>query len=393
MTVGAMLGQRKDRVPHVIYYASKTLDNAQANYSTVEKELLSIVFALDKFRQYLLGSKVIVYSDHAAIRYLLAKKDSKPRLIRWVLLLQEFDIEIMDKSGKSNLVADHLSRIVSPDDSTPIHDAFPDENLFSAKVSPWYAYIVNYIVKNQFPPYLTRWQKNKIKKEAKRYVWDEPYLWKYCANQLIRQCVDQHEVPSILTFCHSYACGGHFGPQRTARKVLESGFYRPSIFRDSYVFYASCDKCQKMGSLSSKNQMPLNPILVCEIFDVWCIDFMGPFPSSSSFNYILLAVDYVSKWVEAKATRTNDSKVVIDFLNANIFSRFGVPKALISDRGTYFFNRMLGSVLKKYGVTHKVSMAYHPQTNRQAGVSNRKIKGILEKKNYEYNKERLEYTS
>ena len=187
---------------------------------------------------------------------------------------------------------------------------------------------------------------------------------------MIRRCVDQYEVPSILTLCHSYACGGHFGPQRTARKVLESGFYWPSIFHDSYVFCSSCDKCQRMGSLSSKNQMPLNPILVCEIFDVWGIDFMGPFPSSSGFIYILLAVDYVSKWVEAKATRTNDSKVVIDFLKANIFSRFGVPKALISDRGTHFCNRMLGSVLKKYGVTHKVSTSYHPQTNGQAEVSN-----------------------
>nr|KAJ0206415.1 hypothetical protein LSAT_V11C500236480 [Lactuca sativa] len=214
--IGAILGQRKDRVPHVIYYASKTLDSAQANYSTTEKELLSIVFVLEKFRQYSLGSK--------------------------------------DKSGKSNLVADHLSRIVSPDNSTPIHDAFPDENLFSAK------------------------------------------------------------------FPH-----------------------------------------------------------VCVIFDIWGIDFMGPFPLSLGFTYILLVVDYVSKWVEAKATRTNDSKVVIDFLKGNIFSRFGVPKALINDRGSHFCNCMLGSVFKKYGVTHKVSTSYHPQTNEQAEVSNRQIKGILQK--------------
>ena len=104
--VGAVLGQRKDRIPHVIYYASKTLDNAQSNYSTTEKELLAIVFALEKFRQYLLGAKVIIYTDHAAIKHLLTKKDSKPRLIRWMLLIQEFDIEIRDKSGKENLVAD-----------------------------------------------------------------------------------------------------------------------------------------------------------------------------------------------------------------------------------------------------------------------------------------------
>lgn len=253
------------------------------------------------------------------------------------------------------------------------------QHLLHIRETPWYADIVNYIVTKQFPTEATRWQKDKLKIEAKRYIWDEPYLWKHGADQIIRRCVEKHEVQSILTFCHSYACGGHFGPQKTAKKVLESGFYWPQVFHDSYLFCASCDRCQKTGNINSRNQMPLNPILTCEIFDVWGIDFMGPFPTSSGFSYILLPVDYVSKWVEAKATRTNDSKVVVEFLQANIFSRFGTPKALISDRGTHFCNRTLEAVLKKYGVTHKVSTAYHPQTNGQAEISNRQIKGILEK--------------
>ena len=106
---------------------------------------------------------------------------------------------------------------------------------------------------------------------------------------------------------------------------------------------------------------------------------MGSFPPSFGFVYILLAVDYVSKWVEAKATRTDDAKVVVDFVDTNIFSRFGTPKAIISDRGKHFCNRTLEAVLKKYGVTHRVSTAYHPQTNGQAEASNRQIKGIIEK--------------
>jgi hypothetical protein len=108
--VGAVLGQRHDKALHVIYYASRTLDDAQINYTTTEKELLAVVFAFDKFRSYLVGSRCIVYTDHAAIRYLLSKKDAKPRLIRWVLLLQEFDVEIREKKGAENSVADHLSR-------------------------------------------------------------------------------------------------------------------------------------------------------------------------------------------------------------------------------------------------------------------------------------------
>ncbi|CAN6720969.1 unnamed protein product [Malus baccata var. baccata] len=118
--LGAVLGQRKEKRPHVIYYASRTLNDAQLNYSTTEKELLAVVFALDKFRSYLLGTKVIIYTDHAALKYLFIKKEAKPRLIRWMLLLQEFDIEIWDKKGSENVVADHLSRMVHEEDAVPI---------------------------------------------------------------------------------------------------------------------------------------------------------------------------------------------------------------------------------------------------------------------------------
>ncbi|CAN6551763.1 unnamed protein product [Malus baccata var. baccata] len=328
--LGAILGQRKEKRPHVIYYASRTLNDAQLNYSTTEKELLAVVFALDKFRSYLLDTKVIIYTDHAALKYLFTKKEAKPRLIRWMLLLQEFDIEIRDKKGSENVVANHLSRMVHEEDAVPIIETFPDEQLMSVKVSePW--------------------------------------------------CVHDSEFNAILTFCHTYACGGHFGTQRTALKVLECGFYWPTIFRDARTFCMSCDRCQRTGNIGLKQQMPQTPIFSLEIFDVWGIDFMGPFPSSHGFLYILLVVDYVSKWVEAKATRTNDSRVVADFVKTNIFARFGMPRVLISDGGSHFCNRTIEALLKKYNVTHKVATPYHPQMSGQAEVSNKEIKQILEK--------------
>ena len=128
--VGAVLGQRIDKKPTAICYASKTLADAQLNYTTTEKELLAVVFALEKFRPYILGSKIIVYTDHAALKYLLSKKEAKPRLIRWVLLLQEFDLEIKDKKGSENSVADHLSRLHITS-SGEICDTFPDEQLLA----------------------------------------------------------------------------------------------------------------------------------------------------------------------------------------------------------------------------------------------------------------------
>ena len=133
--LGAVLGQRKGKVLHVIYYASKTLTGPQLNYATTEKEFLAVVFSIDKFRSYLLGTKVIVYTDHAALKYLLAKRDSKPRLLRWVLLLQEFNLKIKDKKGTENQVADHLSRLESNEEvreeEKPINEYFPDQQLFA----------------------------------------------------------------------------------------------------------------------------------------------------------------------------------------------------------------------------------------------------------------------
>ncbi|XP_073033722.1 uncharacterized protein [Primulina eburnea] len=326
--VGTVLGQKVDKKSHVIYYASRTLDSAQCNYTTTEKELLAIVFALEKFRSYLLGSKVIVFSDHAALKYLLTKKESKPRLIRWILLLQEFDIEIKDRKGIENPVADHLSRLVNEDNVLPVSEFFPDEQLFQVKgINPWYADIVNYLVTGILPNDLSKSRKVKIRCETKYYVWDAPHLWKFCADQVIRRCVPELEHKSILTFCHNYACGGHFGPKRTARKILDCGLYWETLFKDAYLFCKNCEQCQRTGSLSHRNEMPQNPILVCDIFDIWGMDFMGPFPSSGGYLYILLAVDYVSKWVEAKPTRTNDSKVVAGFIKSNIFSRLVFGKS------------------------------------------------------------------
>jgi hypothetical protein len=195
---------------------------------------------------------------------------------------------------------------------------------------------------------------------------------------MIRRCVSQEEGFQILEHCHCGPTGGHLAAANTARKVLEAGFYWPTIFKDAAAFTGSCDACQKAGTISSRDSLPQQVIQSVEIFDIWGIDFMGPFPSSFGMKYIIVAIEYFSKWPEAQALPTNDSRAVCRFLK-QIFARFGCPKALISDRGTHFCNSQLQKVLQQYGVQHRVSTAYHPQTNGQAEVTNRGIKRILEK--------------
>jgi len=158
--IGFVLGQRKDKLLHVIYYASKVLNSAQINYATTEKELLAIVFAFDKFRSYLIGTKVIVYIDHSALKYLLSKQEAKPRLIRWILLLQEFDLEIRDKKGKENCATDHMSRLPiegMENDKILVNEEFPDEKLFVISTAPWYADMANFKAANIIPEGWT-WQ-------------------------------------------------------------------------------------------------------------------------------------------------------------------------------------------------------------------------------------------
>ncbi|RDY08812.1 Tf2-11, partial [Mucuna pruriens] len=373
--LGAFLGQQ-DGVggpAHVIAYASQTMDQAQIKYMTTEKELLAILFALNKFRSYLLCSKVIIFSDHAALKYLLKKPDAKPRLIRSMLLLQEFDLEIRNKKGTNNAVADHLCRIEREPDPMPIRDNFSDEQLLCMDTStPWFVDICNFIVASQFPPKASQLYKEKIKSDVKYYIWDDPYLWKHGSDQVIRRCIPDFKMSSILQFCHAAARGSHHGSTRIARK--------PTIFRDAHQFVSACGQCQRAGTtMSRRHEMPQHPILFCEVFDVWGIDFMGPFPVSNGYSYILLAVDYMSRWVEAVATKTNDAKVVVNFLKSNIFYKFGVPKALISDQGSYFYNRAMSSLVEKYGVVHRIATAYHPQTNGRTKVFNREIKKILQK--------------
>jgi hypothetical protein len=162
-----------------------------------------------------------------------------------------------------------LSRLTTDlrSDITPIDDYFPDESLFSVSTMSWFANIVNFLVSGYLPAHWSTQDKRKFLNEVKNFYWDDPYLFKYCPDQIFQRCIPDNEVSSVIKFYHSEACGGHFSSKKTTAKILQSGFYWPTMFKDTHTFYKTCENCQKLGSISKRHIMPLNPILVIEIFD------------------------------------------------------------------------------------------------------------------------------
>nr|GEV18392.1 reverse transcriptase domain-containing protein [Tanacetum cinerariifolium] len=296
----AVLGQHQEKHFRPIHYAIKTMTEAESNYTTTEKEMLVVVYAFEKFRSYLILNNSIVYADHVALKYLFAKKDSNARLLRWVLLLQEFKFKVIDTKRAENLAVDHLSRLENRHqnvlDFKEINESFPLETInmvsFCGNSStPWFVEFVNYHAGNFVVKGMSSKQKNKFFKDVKHYFWDDPFLFKICTDQVIRRCVHGQEAIDILRACHYGPTGGHHGSNYTANKG---------------------------------------------------IDLMGPFPSSRG-------------------------------------NKFGTPRAIITDRGTYFCNDHFAKVMLKYGVTHRLATAYHPQTSGQVEVSNRSLKRILKR--------------
>nr|GEU98955.1 reverse transcriptase domain-containing protein [Tanacetum cinerariifolium] len=234
-----------------------------------------------------------------ALRHLFKKQDAKPRLIRWILLLQEFDIEVKDRKGTENVIPDHLSRIENDEssDDNEVDDNFPEETHMeiNTKDEPWFADFTNYLVGNVITKGMTYQQKNKFFSKLKHYFWKEPYLFKVCSDGMIRRCISRPETQTILDQCQQRPTGGHYRPNITAKKVLDSGFYWLRIIKEAHTLVRLCEACQKKGNIPKRDEMPLNNIQICEIFDICGIDFMGPFPKSYKFEYILVAVDYISK--------------------------------------------------------------------------------------------------
>nr|GEW88697.1 reverse transcriptase domain-containing protein [Tanacetum cinerariifolium] len=223
--IGVVLGQCKMKHFQPIHYASKTMTEAQIHYAMTEKEMLAVVYAFEKFQPYLVLSKSIVYTDHSTLKYLLNKQDAKPRLIR----LENHHKDVLEnKDINENFPLDTLGKI-------------------SSGSTLWFSDFANYHARNFIVKGMSSQQKKKFFKDVKHYFWDDPYLFKICVDQIIRRCVHGQEANDILKACHEGPTGGHHGANFTAKKVIDTGFFWPIIYRDAHELVTRCDACQRQG--------------------------------------------------------------------------------------------------------------------------------------------------
>nr|GEZ41392.1 reverse transcriptase domain-containing protein [Tanacetum cinerariifolium] len=363
---GVVLRQRHEKHFRPIHYASKTMTDTESNYTTMENEMLAVVYAFEKFRSYLIMNKNIVHTDHYALKYLFAKKDAKARLLRWVLLLQEFDFKVLDMKGAENLTADHLSRLENPYenvlDPKEINETFPLETLSMVTFrgdssAPWFADFANYHAGNFIVKGMSSQQKNKFFKYVKHYFWDDPFLFKISTDQVIRRYVHGKEALDILEACHNGPTGGIMVLTSPPRRSLMSVSFGPPSTR----MPMSLSKTVTRANDKEKFHNVMR-----------CLKTPSRFVKSLTFGALTL-------WARS---RFHEGTNIFSW--PSIICQNGLKQKRSPPMTPELFASSLNLsspdlVMLKYEVTHRLSIAYHPQTSGQVEVSNRCLKRILER--------------
>jgi hypothetical protein len=323
-TMASVLTQKNLRGEEIpISFMSKTLHDYELKYSEIEKHALSLVKVVAHFRSYILNSHVIAYVPSSPVKMLLNQQLREGKWENWLAKIQEYDIEItplkeIKGQGLCKLIADNdsLNGVIYYSVGKPM------------LTSEWYKDIIFYLRSGQFPNNMTPKERRALKMKSNQYVLVAKVLFRRNHDGILLRCVDSNKSQELIKEFHEGICGGHFTPTTTAHRIIRSGYYWPTIFKDSYAMVRKCFSCQKFSGKMKKVAMPLQPVLVEEPFAQWGLDVIGPInpKSSKGHAYILTATYYFTKWKEAVALKRVDSEELIRFLKDNILSRFGVPE-------------------------------------------------------------------
>jgi hypothetical protein len=297
--VGSTLSQLDENGhDHPIHFASRQLTSAEKNYTVTEQEGLVVIFSLKKFRHYLLGYKAKIVTDHKALTYLVNKPNPSGRLARWLLLMEEFDIDIVHRPGRRHGNVDGLTRAYEGVGDVSEDDDFPDAAIMSinAEEAPEeYREIIQYLDGMRFPDGATKAVRTRIAHKSRNYSMIGNQLYFQGRDGVLRRTIGKRDTSRLLYEFHDGFCGGHFAGRITAEKILQAGYYWPTLFKDAHDYCKSCDVCQAYAQRSTVSG-PLHPIPPLGPFEKWGIDLMGPLPMTRrGHRFIVVATDYLTK--------------------------------------------------------------------------------------------------
>lgn len=374
--LGAVLTQRKEQgSEEVIAYASRTLNKAEVNYSTTEKECLAVVWALEKWQHYLEHRLFTVVTDHSSLQWVMNSTKTTSRLLRWALRLQRFDFVLEYRKGKLNAAPDALSRMYhslecnmyTSKKDDPEFPITPDSIWDEQHRDPEITKIFQALAKDEH-----------AQKEQYAVVEDKLYHTTHLMDgkNHYRIVIPPCLIPTVLQYYHSSPLSGHLGIFKTYKRVQDVAFWH-GMWTDVKRFVKSCVKCQTLKSDNRKPAGKLQPITTSRPNEMLGVDIMGPLPKSSKqHTFLLVFVDYFSRWVELFPMRNATAPAIAEILRKEVLTRWGVPDYILSDRGTQFVSALFNELCGKWSVTHKLTTAYHPQTNMTERV-NRTLKSMI----------------
>lgn len=378
--IGAVLSQRTQESERPLAYASRLLSKPELNYTITEKECLALIWALKKFRSYIWGCKIKIITDHQALCWLRSKTDLAGRLARWSLSLQEFDFVVVYRSGKLHDNADCLSRY--PVDVAPNEDEEDDRLIVASLQLATPDSVVDMIRREQrkVPSWSPIIEALENGKPSGNFLLEGGLLYinSYVGGKMFRRvCIPPVGRRRVCQMFHDDIMAGHLGVTKTIAKIIPR-FYWPGMRTYIYHYVRACPGCQARKNRPGKPTGLLQCIKVERPFEKVGIDILGPFPKSKTGNRnIIVAVDYLTKWVETRAIPTGKAPDVADFFVEQVFLRHGAPETITTDRGKVFISELTTAVTKLLQTTHKTTTSYNPQANGQVERMNHVLADMI----------------
>lgn len=381
---GVLLQKNNEGHEQPIAFMSRSLQGSELKYSTMEKQAYALVKSLKQFRVYVGYSRIIAFVPHSAVKDILVQADCLGTRARWVSKIQEYDLDIRP----TKLVKGQgLAKILTEGNEKAIGMICQNDlELTSSKLQElgqleWYKDIIYYLQNLSCPNHLVGHKRRALRLRATKYcIMKDGLGWRNPEGVILR-CVDEVEAKRLISEFHSGFCGGHYAAKPTAHKILRAGYFWPSIFAAVHKYVRGCQACQLFTGKQKLASLPLQPVVVEAPFQQWGLDFIGKFNENSSngYSWIITATDYFTKWVEAIPTKHATDKVVMDFLEDKIITRFGVPAKITTDNAKAFSSAEFSSFCFKYGIVLSHSSNYYPQGNGLAEASNKNLITIIKK--------------